>query len=82
MKILNLRSVCKAFYLILWQKNLGTIGIIEISRFASYGYDQRCEVFGPKGMLVVNNNSPNGTISHDNLGISRCYLASFILYWN
>ena len=61
-------------------KFLGTIGIIEISRFASYGYDQRCEVFGPKGMLVVNNNSPNGTISHDNLGISRCYLASFILY--
>ena len=49
----------------------GTIGIIEISRFASYGYDQRCEVFGPKGMLIVNNNSPNGTISHNNLGISR-----------
>ena len=75
-----IRRICKAFSLILRQKILGTIGIIEISRFASYGYDQRCEVFGPKGMLVVNNNSPNGTISHDNLGISRYYLASFILY--
>ena len=50
---------------------IGTIGIIEISRFASYGYDQRCEVFGPKGMLIVNNDSPNCTTSYDNLGISR-----------
>jgi len=36
----------------------GTIGSIDISRYASYGYDQRLEVFGPKGLLTVDNDSP------------------------
>ncbi|XP_006818485.1 myo-inositol 2-dehydrogenase-like, partial [Saccoglossus kowalevskii] len=34
----------------------GAIGTIDLSRFAAYGYDQRLEVFGNKGM-VQNHNS-------------------------
>ncbi|XP_028404287.1 uncharacterized protein LOC114526940 [Dendronephthya gigantea] len=33
----------------------GGIGIIDLSRFACFGHDQRVEVFGNKGMLVQNN---------------------------
>ena len=34
----------------------GTIAVIDNSREASYGYDQRVEVFGSKGMLKAENN--------------------------
>jgi len=37
----------------------GTIAMIDICRFANYGYDQRLEVFGQTGMLDVKNDSPN-----------------------
>jgi len=40
----------------------GTIGMIDLSRFSTYGYDQRLEVFGPKGMLHVNNETPDKTV--------------------
>jgi myo-inositol 2-dehydrogenase/D-chiro-inositol 1-dehydrogenase len=33
----------------------GVLGVIENSRLASYGYDQRIEVFGSTGMLTVEN---------------------------
>ena len=33
----------------------GTLAQIDLSRFAAYGYDQRLEVFGNKGMLVNDN---------------------------
>ena len=36
----------------------GTITIIDNSREAKYGYDQRIEVFGSKGMLKVENRHP------------------------
>jgi len=39
----------------------GTIAMIDICRFAAYGYDQRLEVFGHSGMLDVKNDSPNKT---------------------
>ena len=42
----------------------GTIGTMEIGRYASYGYDQRVEVMGPKGLLEIKNESPNNTISY------------------
>ncbi|ODM94418.1 putative oxidoreductase YrbE [Orchesella cincta] len=35
----------------------GTMALIDLSRFAVYGYDQRIEVFGPGGMLQCNNQS-------------------------
>jgi len=41
--------------------NSGTIAMIDICRFAAYGYDQRLEVFGHSGMLDVKNDSPNNT---------------------
>ncbi|XP_011155614.1 myo-inositol 2-dehydrogenase [Solenopsis invicta] len=37
----------------------GTIGMIDLSRNSSYGYDQRLEVFGPGGMVQANNEQPN-----------------------
>ena len=39
----------------------GTLATVDLSRFANYGYDQRLEVFGPKGMLHVKNETPNKT---------------------
>lgn len=40
----------------------GTIGTIDNSRQAVYGYDQRVEVFGSKGMLAAENNRPDNVI--------------------
>jgi myo-inositol 2-dehydrogenase/D-chiro-inositol 1-dehydrogenase len=37
----------------------GAIGVIDNSRQAVYGYDQRVEVFGSKGSLAANNDFPN-----------------------
>jgi myo-inositol 2-dehydrogenase/D-chiro-inositol 1-dehydrogenase len=37
----------------------GAIGVIDNSRQAVYGYDQRIEVFGSKGSLAANNDFPN-----------------------
>lgn len=36
----------------------GAIGVIDNSRKAVYGYDQRVEVFGSKGMVNADNNYP------------------------
>lgn len=42
----------------------GTLGTIDNSEKAAYGYDQRVEVFGSKGAVHINNNYPNAaTIS-------------------
>jgi myo-inositol 2-dehydrogenase/D-chiro-inositol 1-dehydrogenase len=40
----------------------GALGIIDNSRQAVYGYDQRVEVFGSGGMVKVDNNAPD---THD-----------------
>jgi myo-inositol 2-dehydrogenase/D-chiro-inositol 1-dehydrogenase len=37
----------------------GVFGIIDNSRQAVYGYDQRVEVFGSAGMVSTENNTPN-----------------------
>lgn len=37
----------------------GGIGLIDLSRRAVFGYDQRFEVFGDKGMLVQHNYKPS-----------------------
>lgn len=36
----------------------GAMGVIDNSRKAVYGYDQRVEIFGSKGMLSADNNFP------------------------
>jgi len=42
----------------------GVIGVIDNSRKAAYGYDQRVEVFGPKGCVTADNDTPsNVTLS-------------------
>jgi myo-inositol 2-dehydrogenase/D-chiro-inositol 1-dehydrogenase len=40
----------------------GTIGSIDNSRQAVYGYDQRVEVFGEKGGIVVSNKKPDNAV--------------------
>ena len=39
----------------------GTLASIDLSRFACYGYDQRLEVFGAKGMLEAKNQLPHSS---------------------
>ncbi|MDP8243069.1 MAG: inositol 2-dehydrogenase [Candidatus Hinthialibacter antarcticus] len=39
----------------------GAIGVIDNSRQAAYGYDQRVEVFGSDGMISAENNTPTRT---------------------
>ncbi|XP_069699335.1 inositol 2-dehydrogenase-like [Periplaneta americana] len=36
----------------------GTLGMIDLSRNSTYGYDQRLEVFGPRGMITCGNERP------------------------
>jgi len=36
----------------------GTLGMIDLSRNSSYGYDQRLEAFGPKGTVQADNEQP------------------------
>jgi myo-inositol 2-dehydrogenase/D-chiro-inositol 1-dehydrogenase len=40
----------------------GAVGVIENSRRAVYGYDQRAEVFGSGGAVRIDNNYPNTAI--------------------
>ena len=47
------------------KSNKGVLVHINNSRRAVYGYDQRLEVFGSKGMLVSDNISPNNVKSYD-----------------
>ncbi|XP_070561825.1 uncharacterized oxidoreductase YrbE-like [Ptychodera flava] len=46
----------------------GVLAHIDISRHASYGYDQRLEVFGSKGMLETHNTRPYEVTSHVSAG--------------
>ena len=39
----------------------GALGVIDNSRQAVYGYDQRVEVFGSKGCITADNETPNNT---------------------
>ncbi|MCI3922939.1 inositol 2-dehydrogenase [Paenibacillus sp. TRM 82003] len=40
----------------------GALGVIDNSRKAAYGYDQRVEVFGSKGSIAVANDHPNSAV--------------------
>ena len=40
----------------------GAIAVIDNSRKAAYGYDQRAEVFGSKGMVAVSNDSTSSAV--------------------
>ncbi|XP_076315899.1 putative oxidoreductase YrbE [Tachypleus tridentatus] len=54
----------------------GVISLTDLSRSAVYGYDQRIEVFGSKGMLNSGNIRPTGVVSHCSNGstaVPICY---------
>lgn len=46
----------------------GCLGVIDNSRKAVYGYDQRLEIFGSKGMSRIGNNYSNTEILFDEQG--------------
>jgi len=46
----------------------GALGMIDNSRQAVYGYDQRVEVFGSEGMVKVGNNTPDSHVCLDRTG--------------
>ncbi len=47
----------------------GALGAIDNSRQAVYGYDQRVEVFGSEGVVVVSNNTPDTAVISDARGV-------------
>ncbi|WZL72086.1 inositol 2-dehydrogenase [Clostridiaceae bacterium 35-E11] len=47
----------------------GTICVIDNSRKAAYGYDQRVEVFGSKGKVEVSNDTPTSAILSTEEGV-------------
>ena len=47
----------------------GVIGVIDNSRQAVYGYDQRVEVFGSGGMVAVSNETPDSAVVSDKHGV-------------
>lgn len=46
----------------------GAIGVIDNSRKAVYGYDQRLEIFGSKGMAKAENNTSDNLVHFDSDG--------------
>lgn len=49
----------------------GALGTIENCRRAAYGYDQRVEVLGNAGAVLIENKYPNTAILSDSSGIRR-----------
>jgi myo-inositol 2-dehydrogenase/D-chiro-inositol 1-dehydrogenase len=47
----------------------GVLGTIDNSRQAVYGYDQRVEVFGSKGMVAISNSTPDTAVLSDADGV-------------
>lgn len=47
----------------------GALGVIDNSRRAAYGYDQRAEVFGSKGAVATGNDSPSTAIISTETGV-------------
>jgi myo-inositol 2-dehydrogenase/D-chiro-inositol 1-dehydrogenase len=47
----------------------GAIGVIDNSRRAAYGYDQRVEVFGSKGSITVSNDTPSSAVLSTDEGV-------------
>lgn len=57
----------------------GAIGVIDNSRKAVYGYDQRVEVFGSEGMLSVQNETPDRAIYSSAAGVEAAKPLYFFL---
>lgn len=48
----------------------GALGVIDNSRQAVYGYDQRIEVFGSKGCITADNETANNTVLYTAQGVT------------
>ncbi len=57
----------------------GTLGTIDNSRKAVYGYDQRIEVFGSAGVVRVDNNYPNSAVISDANTVHRDLPLNFFM---
>jgi myo-inositol 2-dehydrogenase / D-chiro-inositol 1-dehydrogenase len=57
----------------------GTLGTIDNSRQAVYGYDQRVEVFGSKGSVSADNNYPNTATISDAQQVHRDLPLNFFM---
>ena len=57
----------------------GVIGTIDNSRQAVYGYDQRVEVFGSKGMVAVSNNLSDTHVYSNANGVHTALPVHFFL---
>ncbi len=57
----------------------GTYAVIDNSRKASYGYDQRLEIFGDNGMIQVENNQHNRNVIFDANGIHQALPLDFFM---
>jgi len=57
----------------------GAFAVIDNSRKAVYGYDQRVEMFGSSGMATVTNNTPDTQIFCDRVGIHTSLPLNFFL---
>lgn len=57
----------------------GAMGAIDNSRRAVYGYDQRAEVFGPAGMMAVENQTATKLMAADGAGVHLPKPVNFFL---
>lgn len=57
----------------------GTYAVIDNSRKAAYGYDQRLEIFGSNGMIRVENNLHNRNVFYDENGIHHALPLDFFM---
>lgn len=57
----------------------GTYAVIDNSRKAVYGYDQRLEIFGNGGMIKVENNLHNRNVIYDEKGIHSALPLDFFM---
>jgi len=48
----------------------GCLGVIDNSRRATYGYDQRVEVFGSRGALACSNDTPSSVTLSNEAGVA------------
>jgi myo-inositol 2-dehydrogenase/D-chiro-inositol 1-dehydrogenase len=57
----------------------GAIGVIDNSRKAVYGYDQRVEIFGSKGMACADNNFPDNHRYYSSDGVHGSLPLNFFM---
>lgn len=57
----------------------GAVGVIDNSRQAVYGYDQRVEVFGSKGVIAVGNDTPDSHVYSNKDGVHSALPLHFFL---